>query len=191
MKRKVFAAKLLLLLAIVMSMGCIGISRSELVDTPVAETLTAVAVEQPSHATLPVTPAPKIALVSFHGRYVTAQGEDDDWVLKQEPELSECGWFTQHRLENGKIALLTCHGRYVYAPRRGTTRWDWQLWQESGLGDCGQFKLHRLQDGIAFETCAGNFFTAGDGNWDAGLQWSIVAETDKLDDWEWFTVLER
>jgi hypothetical protein len=105
--------------------------------------------------------------------------------------LSDCGWFTQYHLDNGKIALVTCYGRYVTAPRRGTTRWDWELWQESGLGDCGQFVLRDLGSNVvAFETCSGNFFTAGDGNWESGLQWSVVAETDVIDAWERFTVLQ-
>jgi hypothetical protein len=168
-----------------------GTSRSELIGTAVAETLTAIAVTQTAQVTPTATPSPKMALVSFHGRYVTARGEGDDWSLGQEPGLSDCGWFTQYHLDNGEIALLTCHDRYVTAPRRGTTRWDWALWQESGLGDCGQFILHDLgRDGVAFETCAGKFFSAGDGNWGSGMQWSVVAETDRIEDWERFTVLQ-
>ena len=191
MKRAIFTTKaIVLLLVILTSISCMGTSRSELIETPVAQTLTAIAVTQTTQVTPTATPSPKVALVSFHGRYVTALGEGDDWSLRQEPGLSDCGWFTQYHLDNGKIALVTCYGRYVTAPRRGTTRWDWQIWQESGLGDCGQFTLHELQDGVAFETCAGKFFTAGDGNWDSGLQWSVVAETDRIEAWERFTVLQ-
>jgi hypothetical protein len=154
------------------------------IETAVAATQTSVAATQTG------TPSPRVALRSFHGRYVTARGEDDDWVLKQETELSDCGRFTQYQLDNGRIALVTCHGRYVTAPRRGTTRWDRELWQESGLGDCGQFTLHdQGSDEVAFETCAGRFVTAGDANWPGGLAWSLVGETYTIEAWERFTVL--
>jgi hypothetical protein len=179
---------IVLLLGLLTSISCMGISASDLKATHVGP---AVAATLTAQVTPTATPSPRVALVSFHGRYVTAMGEDGDWSLKQEPKLSDCGWFTQYHLDNGKIALVTCYGRYVTAPRRGTTRWDWELWQESGLGDCGQFTLHDLEsDGVAFETYSGNFFTAGDGNWESGLQWSVVAEADVIDAWERFTVLQ-
>lgn len=137
-------------------------------------------------------PPIRIAFKSSHGRYVTAMGENDDWALRQETELSDCGWFTQHYFANGKIALETCHGRYVIAPQTGAQRQDWMLGQASRLSDCGQFDLYELgNDRVAFKTCAGNFFTAGDGDWPPPLQWSVVAETDVLLDWEIFTVLLR
>ena len=64
------------------------------------------------------------------------------------------------------------------------------LGQASELSGCGQFDLYDLgSDRVAFKTCAGNFLTAGDGNWPPPLQWSVVAETDVLLDWEIFTVL--
>jgi hypothetical protein len=139
-------------------------------------------------------PPPPIEVVfkSFHGRYVTAMGEDDDWSLRQETELSECGRFIQRHLANGKIALETCYGRYVTAPITGIERPDWMLGQESELGKCEQFDLYDLgSDRVAFKTCAENFFTAGDGGWPPPLQWSVVAETDILQDWEIFTVLQQ
>jgi hypothetical protein len=138
-------------------------------------------------------PPPKeVAFKSFHDRYVIAKGEYDGWSLRQETELSKCGLFTQHHLANGKIALETCHGRYITAPRTGTERQDWMLGQESGLGPCGQFDLYELgSDRVAFKTCAKKFFTAGDGNWPPLSQWSVVAETDILLDWEIFTVLQQ
>jgi hypothetical protein len=139
-----------------------------------------------------VKPLPpiEIAFKSFHGRYVTAMGEDDDWVLRQKTELTDCGRFIQHHLANGKIALETCQGRYVTAPKTGDTRSDWMLGQESELSDCGQFDRSDLgSDRVAFKTCVGNFFTAGDGGWPPPLPWSVVAETDILQDWEIFTVL--
>lgn len=207
MKHVTLTAKtIILLLGLLTSVGC-GISATSLMATlepPVRATVatevwqtaeveieTAVAATQTSvAATQTGTPSPRVALRSFHGRYVTARGEDDDWVLKQETELSDCGRFTQYQLDNGRIALVTCHGRYVTAPRRGTTRWDRELWQESGLGDCGQFTLHdQGSDGVAFETCAGRFVTAGDGNWPGGLAWSLVGETYTIEAWERFTVL--
>jgi hypothetical protein len=140
-----------------------------------------------------IKPPPPIEVVfkSHHGQYVTAMGAGDGWSLKQEPELDNCGRFTQHHLANGKIALVTCYDRYVTAPDNGTTRWDWMLGQESELGKCGQFDLYDLgSDRVAFRTCAGKFFTAGDGGWPPGLEWSIIAETDNMDAWEIFTVLQ-
>jgi hypothetical protein len=133
-------------------------------------------------------PTTRVAFKSIHGRYITAMGAEDNWMLWQEEKLGECGWFTQHRLANGKIALESCYGRYITAPHSGATRWDWLLKQESKLDNCGQFDLYELgNDEVAFKTCANKFFTAGDGNWDSGLEWSIVAETEIMKTWEIFT----
>jgi hypothetical protein len=97
--------------------------------------------------------------------------------------------FTKFDLSKDKIALLTCYGRYVTAPRRGIERSDLALWQDSGLGDCGQFDLVELANGkVAFRTCTGKVFTAGDGGWDPALQWLVVAETKDIRDWEEFTL---
>jgi hypothetical protein len=136
-------------------------------------------------------PPIEVAFKSHHGQYITAMGADDDWFLRQEPELSDCGWFIQHHLANGKIALVTCHGKYVTAPETGTERQDWMLGQESKLGDCGQFELYYLgSDKVALRTCAGKLLTAGDNTWSPPVQWSVVAETDILQAWEIFTVLQ-
>jgi hypothetical protein len=177
-KKTLFHLAILLMLVVLASMSC----TFAMVDPD------AICTPEP----LPtVPPTQKIVLLSFHGRYVTAMGGDDGWALRQETELSECGWFTQHHLANGKIALETCYDRYVTAPKSGATRRDWMLGQESELGNCGQFDLYDLgSDRVAFRTCAENFFTAGDGNWPPPLQWSVVAETDILQDWEIFTVLQ-
>lgn len=173
------------------SIGCLGTSRADLIESAVVQTLT-VMPSQMAAVTPAQTPSPNIAILSSHGRYVTAMGEDGAWSIKQESELGKCGWFTQRRLDNGKVALLTCYGRYVTAPRRGTSRQDLQLWQDSSLGDCAQFELFGLEnDRVAFKTCAGKFFTAGDAGWDPGLQWSVVTETDKIDSWERFTLRLR
>jgi len=136
------------------------------------------------------TQFPRVALLSFHGRYVTAKGAADGWVLRQEPRLDDkCGWFTVNPQDKGKVALLTCYNRYVTAPSTGTFRWDWRLRQETKLEDCGNFTVHDLGNGeVAFETCAGKFITAGDGNWSPGLQWLVVAETNNLLAWEHFTL---
>jgi signal transduction histidine kinase len=134
-------------------------------------------------------PPKKVAILSFHGQYVTAMGEDEGWLLTQEPEVSACGRFTQFNLGKGKIALLTCYGRYVTAPRSGNERPELVLWQDSGLSNCGQFDLVELANGkVAFKTCTGMVFTAGDGGWDPGLQWLVVAETKEIRDWEKFTL---
>ena len=132
-----------------------------------------------------------VAFRSHHGRYVTAMGDGDDWAIRQEPKVGDCAWFTQHHLTNGKITLETCYGKYVVAPETGFERQDWMLRQESRPGKCGQFDLYDLGGNrVAFKTCAGRFFTAGDGNWLPGLEWSVVGETDYMDSWEIFTVLE-
>jgi hypothetical protein len=180
-----------LLLGLAISMGCIGISGEELRATAIAEVWQTVQVEIEAGvaATMIACPA-KVALRSFHGRWVTALGEEDGWVLWQETELSPCGQFTRHCLADGKIALQTCHGRYVTAPESGPGRWDWVLGQELELDRCGQFVLHDLGGGeVAIETCAGRFWTAGDGNWSSGLEWAVMAETTDLLDWERFTLL--
>jgi hypothetical protein len=192
MKRATFiTATVVLLLGLLTSISCLGTTKMELIGTAVAETLTAIATTQAAQVTPTATPSPKVALVSFHGRYVTAAGASGGWLLKQESDLSPCGWFTLRYLDDGKAALMTCHDRYVTAPKTGATRADWLLWQESELGDCGHFVLHDLgRDGVAFETCAKKFFTAGDGNWDPGLEWAVVAETNVLQAWERFTVLQ-
>jgi hypothetical protein len=182
MKHTSLTAKtLVLLIGLLASVAC-GISAANLMATAVPPTLTAMAVTQ------------KVALLSFHDRYITAMGAGDDWLLKQGADLNDCGWFTLRHLDNGKVTLMTCHDKYVTAPESGTTRADWLLWQESELGDCGQFVPHDLgRDGVAFETCASKFLTAGaagDG-WEGKLAWSVVAETGDIKEWERFTVLQE
>ncbi|MEJ2365599.1 MAG: hypothetical protein P8017_13150 [Deltaproteobacteria bacterium] len=136
-------------------------------------------------------PPIEVAFKSFHGQYVIAMGEDANWALRQESELSACGWFTQQHLANGKIALKTCYGRYITAPKSGAERLDWMLRQESKLGPCGQFDLYDLgSNRVAIKTCVGRFFTAGDETWGPGLEWSVVGETYNMDAWEIFTVLQ-
>jgi hypothetical protein len=179
MKNGMLTAKtMVLLLGLLTSVGC-GISGTSLRATAVPPTLTAIAATQ------------KVALLSFHGRYVTAMGAGGGWLLKQKPDLSPCGWFTLHHLGNGEVTLRTCYDRYVTAPKTGDTRSDWMLWQESERGDCGEFVLHDLgRDGVALETCAGRFVTAGDGNWPGELAWSLVGEADTVKEWERFKILQ-
>ena len=190
----------LLLLGLVASMGC-GIGRATLMATQdtlarttVVEEVSATAkaeLETAVPATLTAIAATqKVALLSFHGRFVTASGGGGSWLIGQEASLSDCGWFTLRFLEDGKVSLESCHGRYVTAAESGTTRTDWLLWQEPELSSCGQFILHDLGSGrFAFETCAGRFLTAGDAGWDP--PWSLGAETEILLDWEKFTVLQQ
>ncbi len=131
---------------------------------------------------------PRAALLSFHGRYVIAMGEADDWILRQATRKDDpCTWFTLVPQADGRIALITCQGRYVTAPRTGATRADWLLRQEPVLGDCGKFTVLDLGDGrVAWITCAGKYWTAGDGGWEGSLQWTLVAETQEQLDWEVF-----
>ena len=190
----------LLLLGLVASMGC-GIGRATLmatqealVRTTVVEEVSATAeaeLETAVPATLTAIAATqRAALLSFHGRFVTASGGGGSWLIGQETNLSDCGWFTLRFLDDGKVSLMTCHGRYVTAPESGTTRTDWLLWQEPVLSRCGQFILHDLGSGrFSFETCAGRFFTAGDPGWDP--PWSLGAATEIILDWEKFTLLQQ
>jgi hypothetical protein len=182
---KMFATTILLLLVVLVSTSC----TFQVVHVDATRIASAA---QTASVTPTVTPLPpiKMALKSFHDQYVTALGEEDDWLLKQESNLSPCGWFTLHYLDCGKIALETCNGKYVTAPDYGPTRWDWMLGQESELGDCGQFDLYELgNDRVAFKTCAGKFFTGGDHTWEP--PWSVGAGTDVLLDWEIFTMLRQ
>ena len=79
----------------------------------------------------------------------------------------------------------------IAAPRYGTTRQDLQLWQDSSLGDCGQFDLIHLEnDKVAFKTCAGKYITPGNDTW-SGLEWSVIAETIEVKDWEKFTLEQQ
>lgn len=202
MKRAILTTKIIaLLLGLFASVGC-GISATALKATMEAEIRPAVATEARQTAeaemeagvaaTQTAVPATQVvALLSYHGRFVTATGGGGSWLLKQELGLGGCGWFTLQHLRDGTVSLRTCHDRYVTAPRTGGTREDWVLWEESELGDCGQFVLHESNEGVAFETCAGRFLTAGDGGWGPNLEWAIVAETTTVMDWELFTLLWR
>jgi hypothetical protein len=130
------------------------------------------------------------AFISFHGRYITAMGEEDGWALGQERELGDCGWFTQYHLQDGKIALLTCHNRYVTAPVANVPDLGWVVRQEPELVDCGKFILRDLgHDRVAFESCIESFFTAADDSWDPRWHWLIIAQTRNLDTWEMFAVV--
>jgi signal transduction histidine kinase len=138
-------------------------------------------------------PPPKVALFSYHKLYVSALDESGGWLLKQEEEVGECGKFYLIHLINGKVALLTCHNRFVTAPWRPNTSAvstyhdeKWLLGQEPDLGNCEQFELVPEGDKVAFKTCAGMVLTAGDDGWNPGMEWSVVAETDKIQDWEKF-----
>ena len=130
--------------------------------------------------------------MSFHGRYVTAMGGGGGWLLRQEQNLSPCGWFTLQHLGNGKVSLMTCPDRYITAPR------TWH--HETGLGCSGKtlnwatvgslsctsqakaLLLKRVRGGSSRPET-----TAGNRAWNR----SVIAETfDKLA-WELFTVLRR
>jgi hypothetical protein len=77
----------------------------------------------------------RIALLTCHARYVTAPKTGvtrEDWLLRQEPGLSECGMYTVTDLGGGKIALLTCAGHYVTAGDQGWAgRLQWALVAEA------------------------------------------------------------
>ncbi len=173
--------------------GCVEIDWTESVPEPVDVPATiAAAVDAtvkslpPPTPTLTSTPPPTstVAIVSFHGKYVVAMA---DGTLDQEVELSDCGWFTLHNLDDGKVAFVTCYDKYVTAPTTGVTSsdLDWALGQSSELSDCARFiRLDLGNDKVAFETCAGRYVTAM--NNEQERQWKIIAHTFKLDAWEIF-----
>ena len=145
------------------------------------------------------SPTTKITLKTAHGRWVVAQGEDQDWALWQsdEPDPGECGWFIRHELGRdefgqARIALETCYGRFVTVPRRGTSRLDLEVWQDSGLGDCAYLTVepHENRD-AAFRTCTGKYLTAGDAGPEWPTPWAIVVEADQVRAWEIFKIMSH
>ena len=184
MRRRNLILATAILFAVVLTMsGCkIVYSEAELIEKIIGNT--------------PLPPE-EIALLSFHERYVIANGEADNWAIRQETEVAEldrCEMFTLEYLPNGKVTLKTCHGLYITAPANGENRKDRMLMQELESGDCGQFYLYELGNNqVALKTCAGNFLTAGDDGlgWEGELRWAIVGETDILDDWEYFTIEKK
>jgi len=149
---------------------------------------------EPVPTTLNDTPTPTsaastpVALTTHHARYVTAMGDEGNWLLRQEPSLGECGWFTLQYLDDDKIALKTCYDKYVTASENGISDLDWALKQETSLSTCGEFTLYNLAGSkVAFKTCAGRYFTAlhSDG------QWLVIARTDQEWEWERFTLEQQ
>ena len=144
------------------------------------------------------TPLPpeEIVLLSYHDRYVYATDEDN-WAIRQASEVSGlkgCELFTLEYRGNGKFTLRTCYDRYITAPNSGDNRKDWMLSQETEPGECGQFEMYEFEGkGVAFKTCTGRFFTAGDNGlgWEEELGWVIVGETKILDKWEYFTIEKK
>ena len=142
----------------------------------------------------PPPPPQKIALLSHHGRYVTALGEKDSWAIRQVPGLNGCDVLTLEYHWNGKISFKTCYDKYITAPESGAKRQDWILEQEVDRDKCGQFDMYELGgDRVAFKTCAGRFITAGDNGleWQGELEWALVGETEILDNWEFFTIEKK
>ena len=136
------------------------------------------------------------------GRYVVAQNADDNWVLRQRSERSDCAWFTLYELDrddadNLIVALETCHKRFVTVPRgdttrpdtRSETRRDRMAWQEKSPGDCAKFTLEAQSDGsYAFRTCGGRYLTAGNasGGWETPVDWAVIVENPIVQEWEKF-----
>ena len=147
-------------------------------------------------------PPQKVAIGSYHERYVSALDDKSGWTLRQkEGQPDKCEKFTLIR-RSDKVALLTCNNRFVTAPRWPNERpvtpqhdKQLQLWQDSRLSDCGLFDVEdqpddpkRPGDLVAFRTCSGMYVTAGNETWPGEMQWAVVAETDKLNAWETFTL---
>lgn len=69
----------------------------------------------------------RVAFKTCHQRFVTAPRSGStraDWLIRQEPELVECGKFFVIDLGDGGIALLTCAGQYWTA---GDWAWEGSL----------------------------------------------------------------
>lgn len=159
------------------------------------------------------TPTPTaitVALQSFHdGRFVTATGLEEDWVLRTEPQPLDCQFFTLQCLDDGKISLKTCHGKYVTAMDAEAGR-DWMLraeatgpreWEQFTMVDpetkealpCSDLFWRQLSRGekvkIGLKTAHGKYVTAM--NAENERDWMLRAETTQLGDWETFTVVPQ
>jgi hypothetical protein len=209
MKLGVVPAGIALFFGLLALSGChvvFGISGPDLratvqakVDTAVAATLTAyptpnvagtvkAAVEATQTAGASYTPPPPstVILISSHGRYVTAM---PDGTLRQTQELSDCGRFTLHYLDNGTVALETCQSRWVTAP---TTAPDWKVTQSPSLSDCGEFVLHNQgHNRVAFETCAGRWLTAVGDSGEPAYVGYVIAQAFQVNEWEMFTMQQQ
>ena len=129
---------------------------------PPTATPTPTATATPTQTAAP-TPTPfqsvRVRLKTVHGRYVSAMGADDNWLLRAETETigDPCQEFTLLCLEGGKIALQTCHKTDAGNPRYVTplgADFDWQLkaqtnemksWEEFTLLDPGTGQPDTIQ----------------------------------------------
>jgi uncharacterized protein YgiM (DUF1202 family) len=142
-------------------------------------------VEEMTRVTVRRGSTTSVALITFHGRYVTAMGADRDWVLRAETtELKDWEKFTLLYLDSGKVAFRTFHGRYVTAMGADP---DWVLRAETTeLKDWEKFTLIDLDNGrVAFMTFHGRYVTA----MGADRDWVLRAETAELKDWEKFELV--
>jgi len=107
----------------------------------------------------------KVALVTCHGRYVTAPetgATRSDWKLWEESELSECGQFVLYDLGGGDVAVETCAGNVLTA---GDGNWPgelaWAVVAETGdIKDWERFKMSQpytpVQSMVVnFDSCTG------------------------------------
>ena len=173
---------------------------------------------QPTPTPTP-TPTPQVvALKTYHNRYVSAMGEDWDWILRAGREewygVDSFERFTLLCLENGKIALKTYHNRYVSAMGED---WGWILraetgdrlayeeftvvepdtWEQLPCQEVEQLPCQemfkRLEAGevkIALKTCHNRYVTAMGEDRD----WIVVAEREEsagVDLFEGFTVIPQ
>jgi hypothetical protein len=159
-------------------------------QTPTRSVTPTITSSPTTSATATATLFPLVAIKTFHGRYITAMGEEDDLVLRQEIEPDDpCSWFKLTSKSNGKITLWTCKEKYVTAQRIGTTQWDWRLGQDAEPSECAEFSVQMVGESeYAFLTCADHYFTAGDGYWPGSLQWLVITEATTINAWEIFTL---
>jgi hypothetical protein len=76
----------------------------------------------------------RVALLTCYNRYVTAPRAGltrRDWLLRQEPNLSDCGKYRIDNFGSGEVAFKTCAGHFFTA---GDDTWlglEWLLVAET------------------------------------------------------------
>jgi hypothetical protein len=153
---------------------------------------------------------PKVAFQTTHGRYVSAMGNDEEWlIIAQAFSIDDYERFTLLCLDDGRVAFQTWHtkdGKNRVVSAMGEDK-DWILMAETNVIDayekftffdadtgiqrsCLEVVESLEADGkvrIALYTYHGRFVTAMDGNWDP--PWLLRAETHELGESEKFLMI--
>jgi hypothetical protein len=127
----------------------------------------------------------RIALKTYHGRYVTAMGEDHDWdIIAKTVEIEDFEKFTLIDLDDGKVAFKTFHNRYVTATDEAQ---NWDIRAEAArMGDWETFMPIPLgNDKVALKTFHNRYVTA----MGADRNWELVTEAAEIDLFEEFEIV--